>query len=516
MHIRRRPGARYPILSESTSTSAAASESEKKEISHAEQFVLEHQQDLIDSSHIWREVSDVFGPFGDGQVSQELLGFFQRKIQANSDWSQFEKNRQLQMMGPRLTNLADELATYLLIYASARSNNLSFPATVKDILRELKTSNDKIDDSLEYLLIDEAYGDAILPLPEIMAEGRGLRKHLVNDLVLAARNSPTIFQELSTLPDGMPQYARPIAELRKVAAVDWFAPDPEMSLLRGHMRALAEDDNAFLNEFAQAVNDAPENDRNGSERISRIKRMAEFAMAAQGIDVRNNPGVEAVLLASRDHWDHFAEIEAAYQEVKKQKLVALEREILGFVGQPHAARTDIRYPRSGEDFRDFQNNFEHYFSPGRLPKKTRDILQRKRHSLPTSKQISSETAATREAAKEFKPAVIKQGSRELVLAEFDMDYLLKVINGNKAMREEMQAAILALISDPLGPGTRKMTENRHLVVNGQKFRMRRFAPERHPALATSTINRWRVVYGLSDDCVALHEVLHHTDFDRRY
>jgi len=478
----------------------------------AELFLRDHKESLETSTHTWVEVSEALEPFTNGEVAAQLEAFYNNFLDHKRGMTQAEKARQKQIIKSKLTRLPGDLATYLLVYVHAKSRDSTFPTSTRSLVKDTSTNSEKVNIGLAYLLDDEEHGAAILPLPGMVSEARGVRKHVVNDLVLAAGQNSNIFQELCKVANTDPKSARLVEELKKICGVDWHITDPELSMLRDYIRCLQQEDGAFVDEFVLAVSEVEESAKNGEEKLARIKSMAKFALAAQGIDISSTPDIQAVLTASRQHWPQFAEVETAYQEFKRRKVVQAERDILAFVGPSHLAHFDIRSPHSADEFIEAMEHFDFYFDPSRVPKRTRAHRERRRRLLPSSHQIAREAAVSKEAARQLEPALIKKTPSGYILDPFDMEHLLKSVNGDQTMRQEMEAAIESLLGDPMGPGTKRLMRETHARVGSDTFKMRRFSPSGRPDLSTQSIARWRVTYGVSETHVGVYQVEHHDRF----
>ena len=289
-----------------------------------------------------------------------------------------------------------------------------------------------------------------------------------------------------------------ICELQKICAVDWHQPDRSASILRGFIEQIRNDEDKFIAEFVDAVETVDLKD----DKMTVIRRMGQFALAAQRIDMNDSGEIVRVLLEARQQWDNFEEIESAYRKFRGIKIKEMERSVEAFVGTPGSIRDDNRYPRTKADFKLVKGLFVDYFDKDSKKKRRVTEAAMRGRQIPDIDKIVSEG----EAEPTYELALLKRVvNNGYELQPFDLAKLMKGFSTAPRMLEELQRVIDSLVIDPRGLGTKSLTD-RTIRIGGKTFPLMEFKPGEKPRLKVSN-QRYRITYAIPDSHVAILKII---------
>lgn len=348
--------------------------------------------------------------------------------------------------------------------------------------------------------------------------------YVVQGLVDQMRLQPDFLPELATKcrkNGNVPTWQ--FQELQKIVAGDWWHPDDSKSQLRSYVRHLSQSDTPHIEPFINAV-EAP----NGNRRLETINSMARFAMIASGLGEQE--GVAPTLRKTVPEWASFSEIEAAFQDFKKQQLEATGAAITNIAGSHLEAWRSVRSPRLASDVEAAKARFAGYFMGRQSKKAIRSNGGRRSgrnggvSTLPTARELINEGAAIekRTPSTEKELMIIKNGKKKTELVPIDIASIgehFRFDTNDQRLADAITRMIEQIKANPYGPGTKVLRKKMELVSSsGDTLILRRFSPHATPGMGAGTrlADQLRIVYAPSQGHIVLVDILKHDEFDKKY
>lgn len=308
-------------------------------------------------------------------------------------------------------------------------------------------------------------------------------------------------------------------ELQQMISVDWHHPDEGKSVLKRYCSQLREEPDRYLDSFGLHV--AAEKD---NQQLLKLQNMARFAIiATQGNNPITDEVIRDVIVSTHNRWDEVDSIDKLFSNFVDMNVGNVEQALSAIAG-PRIAKNIRMHPTKLEVDR-LKNGFSISDAADRSSRRKEAKKFGKAsggRQLPSAADIDS--AATKSAEQNELPErstsitrIRQGGDAELIQIKPDKIAEKFKMDNSKTLVNDIEKMILWMQKNPISIASRPLRRKNTISINSKTHKLWRFAPDDAPNLEIHGDNRYtRIVYAVTDESIAVTDVLPHDAFDKKY